>query len=219
MKSLAEQDHYEILETSPGASPEEIERSYRMALATYADDSLAGYSVFGDGDNQALRDRIEIAFRVLSDRDLRREYDVEIGVATAATRSELGTPSAAAVLEAKLLPERRTVPPSAAATGEFEQLDDGEGDFDGGRLRAYRMRCGLELEDIAAITKVNPSYLRFIEDEQFANLPAAVYVRGFVSAYAACLGLDSKHVAQSYMTRYQPERVAVRRKGRFFEGR
>ena len=53
MKSLSEQDHYEVLETHADASREEIERSYRMSLATYADDSLAGYSVFGEGDAAA----------------------------------------------------------------------------------------------------------------------------------------------------------------------
>jgi curved DNA-binding protein CbpA len=34
VKSLAEQDHYEVLEVRRGATPEEIERAYRMAQAT-----------------------------------------------------------------------------------------------------------------------------------------------------------------------------------------
>ena len=54
MKPLSEQDHYQILEISRDASAEEIERSFRMAQATWADDSLAGYSVFGEGEAQAI---------------------------------------------------------------------------------------------------------------------------------------------------------------------
>ena len=42
MKPLSEQDHYETLEVAREAGLEEIERAYRLARATYADDSLAG---------------------------------------------------------------------------------------------------------------------------------------------------------------------------------
>ena len=50
---------------------------------------------------------------------------------------------------------------------------------------------------------MNPTYLRFIEEERFDDLPAAVYVRGFVKGYARCLGLDPDRVAPSYMRRYE----------------
>jgi DnaJ-class molecular chaperone len=53
LKPLSEQNYYEILETQTGATREEIERAYRLALATYADDSLAGYSVFEPGADRS----------------------------------------------------------------------------------------------------------------------------------------------------------------------
>jgi curved DNA-binding protein CbpA len=229
LKSLSDQDHYEILELPSGASTEEIERAYRMALATYSDDSLAGYSVFSDGDNQALRERVEVAFRVLSDRELRRDYDEALGISESPLLPEL------AAIEAEAPPGLAPSPLSAApptqvataseplAVSELLELDelhesDGEGDFDGARLRRHRMRCGFELEDIAGVTKISPSYLRFIESEQWTDLPAPVYVRGFVVAYAQCLGLDTKRVARSYMARFEEGREG-RRKGRFFDSR
>ena len=66
MKPLSDQNHYEILETHPAATRDEIERAYRLALATYADDSLAGYSVFSEGD-AAARDsgRIPVSLAFL----------------------------------------------------------------------------------------------------------------------------------------------------------
>jgi cytoskeletal protein RodZ len=76
----------------------------------------------------------------------------------------------------------------------------------------------MEIEDIAGVTKINPSYLRFIEEERFPDLPDPVYVRGFVAAYASCVGLDSKQVASSYMKRLNEHR-GERRKVRFFESR
>jgi len=97
-------------------------------------------------------------------------------------------------------------------------IDDGTGEFDGERLRHFRIRGGMEIEDIARVTKISPTYLRFIEEERFADLPDSVYVRGFVTAYASCVGLEGKDVAASYMKRFDKDH-GERRKGRFFESR
>ena len=188
MKPISEQDHYEILEVAPDAPREEIERAYRLARATYDDHSLAGYSVFGEGDAQALLQRIDAAYRVLSNEESRRAY----------TESLHGGEPLAEV-----------APPlwdELAVSEGFAEVEEESGDFDGPRLRRTRMRCGMEIEDIAGITKVNPTYLRFIEEERFSELPAPVYVRGFVAAYATCLGLDASRVAASYMQRLRNHR-------------
>jgi len=86
--------------------------------------------------------------------------------------------------------------------------------YDGARLRRARMRRGLELDQIAQVTKINPTYLRFLEEERFDDLPAAVYVRGFVAAYARCCGLDLGAVVPSYMERFETARIARKRSPR-----
>lgn len=199
MKRLSEQDHYEILELGRAATPGEIERAYRLASQTYSEDSLAGYSVFDEGEAAALRERVETAYRVLSDEEARREYDVTLEVAE-------GTSSAPAPE-----PAVERAPPAPAPIEPFEELDEEDGDFDGARLRRCRLRRGMEIEEIAGVTKISPTYLRFIEEERFADLPAAVYVRGFVSAYADCVGLDPRRVASSYMKRLDPQPADPRR--------
>jgi len=213
LKSISEQNHYEILETHPAATREEIERAYRLALATYTEDSLAGYSVFAEGDAAALRERVEMAYRVLSDSRMRSEYDatLELEPEDALTPAE---PSAPLVPVENAFGES----PVPLHQDEFTHLDDGTGDFDGQRLRHFRIRCGMEIEDIARVTKISPAYLRFIEEERFADLPDSVYVRGFVTAYANCVGLEGKGVASSYMKRFD-KGDGNRRKGRFFESR
>ncbi len=213
MKPLFEQNHYEILETHPAATREEIERAYRLALATYSDDSLAGYSVFAEGDAAALRERIEAAYRVLSDSRMKSEYDATLQV----DRQEGALP---AEPSAPLVPVESAIGggPLPHQLSDFTHLDDGTGDFDGERLRHFRIRGGMEIEDIARVTKVSPTYLRFIEEERFADLPDSVYVRGFVTAYANCVGLDGNDVAASYMKRFDKGR-GTRREGRFFDNR
>jgi flagellar biosynthesis protein FlhG len=68
------------------------------------------------------------------------------------------------------------------------------------------MQRGFEFEDISGVTKIGVAYLQGIEDEAFDSLPAAVYVRGFVTAYARAIGLDPKRVAASYMPRLEAAR-------------
>jgi flagellar biosynthesis protein FlhG len=190
MKPLSEQDHYEFLEIPRSASPQEIERAFRLAGETYSEGSLAGYSVFGEGEVSALRERAETAFRVLADADARAAYDASLDAP--------GTPEIEATPAIQVTPVPAPIEP-------FEELDEESGDFDGARLRRCRLRRGLELEEIAGITKINPSYLSFIEEERFTDLPAAVYVRGFVSSYASCVGLDPRLVSVSYMARFEAE--------------
>jgi curved DNA-binding protein CbpA len=197
MKPLSKQDYYEILEIPRGTSQREIERAYQLALATYAEDSLAGYSIFAEGDAEAIRECIETAYRVLSAEESRRAYDGSLAAREAA-------PEPASSWPAEPEPPAAAAEPSSALEA-FEEFDDDSGAYDGARLRRSRLRRGMEIEDVARVTKVNPAYVRFIEEERFADLPARVYVRGFVGAYASCVGLDSRRVVDSYMRRFDRE--------------
>jgi curved DNA-binding protein CbpA len=200
VKPLFEQDHYEVLEVPRDAGPDGIERAYRLILSTYAEDSLATYSMVHGADAAAIRERVETAYRVLSDDETRRSYDSSLGVGRPAPDDE---PEPPPEIAAELRP--------AAHSEPFDDLDEA-GDYDGARLRRVRLRRGLDLDEIARRTKVNPSYLDFLEEERFAHLPPRVYVRGFVLAYASCLGLDAPLVASSYMRRYDAERPRQRRR-------
>jgi len=198
VKPLFEQDHYEVLEIPRDAAPEGIERAYRLILSTYGEDSLAGYSVVRGADASAIRERVETAYRVLSDGDARRSYDDSLAESRSAEEAES--------LADEELPEVVGAPAEP-----FEDLEEG-GDYDGARLRRARLRRGLDLEEIAAKTKVNPSYLSYLEEERFGDLPPRVYVRGFVMAYATCLGFESSAVAASYIRRYDTDRPRERRR-------
>jgi flagellar biosynthesis protein FlhG len=208
MKPLVEQDYYETLDVARSAGFEDIERAYRLACDTYCEDSLAGYPVFEIGDVELLRERIEIAYRILVDPDTRRAYDLELSTQAAPapravrTANELDAP----------IEDVRPPAPVLAPLDALDELDEGEGEWTGARLRRTRLRQGLELDDITKVTKVNPTYLAFIEDERFEGLPAAVYVRGFVFGYATCLGLDAKQVAASYLQRYEERKGASKRR-------
>jgi flagellar biosynthesis protein FlhG len=223
VKALDEQDHYEVLEVQPGAGGEDIERAYRLTRAAYADGAMGLYSVFSNEDAAVIRGRIDEAYRVLTDPGDRERYDAEVGI----KRQEPITPMAAArdFTDASISDreeyEREARVAAAEVATAVEIIEDVDADideenqsFDGAALRRSRMRRGVELDQIADVTKVMVKYLRYIEDEAFDRLPAEVYVRGFVSAYARAIGLDARRVANTYMERVEAARAPSKRTSR-----
>jgi flagellar biosynthesis protein FlhG len=214
MRGLNEIDHYDALELPPDATREEVERAYRLLLSTYADDSLATYSMFGDGEAEAMRERIEEAYRVLSDPDLRRAYDLtqadgEPEEEPLDDEPVVLAPLAEAALAKPLVETRTREVPTFDRMADVEESEDGpDAVWDGPRLRRARLLRGFEVDDVAAATKISPAYLRFLEEERFDDLPAVVYVRGFIAAYARHLGLDAHAVSRSYAGRYEEHRRA-----------
>ena len=208
MRSLSALNLYELLEVSPGAHQDEIERAYRLAAATWADGSLAIYSLFEDSEAAVVRERIRHAYRVLSNRESRRAYDEENSdsqpVAEALDAGE--GPASEASPHNKPLGEMDEIEASLDMALDGSLEGDVGADFDGSRLRRARMHRGIELEEVSEITKVSCAYLRFLEEEEFARLPASVYVRGFVTAYARAIGLSPDRVVASYMRRVEATR-------------
>ncbi len=248
MKTIDELDHYEVLEVAREARRDDIERAFMLVRAAYAGEALAAYSVLSPDEAKLWRERIEEAWRVLSDSDQRRAYDATLDGAAddvedvdpfadgADTFGGAGAPGDGAAFDGAPAPlpeapdslrsfagdagwdrsEQHDRPlaveepltPDRVAPPELESFEESDVDavWDGPRLRRARLARGLEIEDVAGVTKVNPTYLRFLEDERFDDLPAVVYVRGFVVAYARLLGLDPARVAPSYVQRCEEHR-------------
>lgn len=215
MKSINELDYYELLEISSAAAPSEIDRAYRLAQQTYAEGSLALYSVFEKFDAEAICGRLDEAYRVLSDPESREIYDREFDFGQQRSRAIDGLDSSSAVVSefeemtaaGAHSTNETTVDIFDDVVEEYDAFEDeGNGDYDGLRLRRTRLFKGYELEDISEVTKVSGRHLRNIEEENFKELPADVYVRGFVTAYAKTIGLDPTIVVPGYMARVAESR-------------
>jgi transcriptional regulator with XRE-family HTH domain len=79
-------------------------------------------------------------------------------------------------------------------------------------LRERREERGLTIDDLARTTKISKSILRAIEGSDAVHLPAAIYTRGFVKAYAQEVGLNPESTANEYLHRIElprPERLLV----------
>ena len=66
-------------------------------------------------------------------------------------------------------------------------------------LKQARKKKGFSLEDVASQTRIQEYHLQALESEDFANLPAKVFAKGFVRSYAKTVGLDEEEALQSFL--------------------
>lgn len=57
----------------------------------------------------------------------------------------------------------------------------------------------MTLQEIAASTKISSRALQALEDEHFDQLPGGIFNKGFVRAYAHCVGLDEEKTIAEYL--------------------
>jgi hypothetical protein len=68
----------------------------------------------------------------------------------------------------------------------------------GARLRMQREARELSIADVVKVTKIPERSLLLLEAGAFRELPAEVFVRGFLKSYARCVGLDVDEILREY---------------------
>ena len=184
----AEMTHYEVLALDRGASDEEIRRAYRRIREIYSTDALPVSGLMMEAEIAATVARIEEARDVLLDPARRRPYDLSI--TAFGDEQSLLSPDAAPPEEIEIV------------LSEMPDLTP-ETEFSGELLRMVREARGVDLRDVATRTKISVLNLRAIESEDYATLPAMVYLRGFVAEIAKYLRLDVEQVTRTYLRRYR----------------
>ena len=67
-------------------------------------------------------------------------------------------------------------------------------------LQQERERKGLTLEAVSLATRISSKNLEAIENDDFASLPAPIFIRGFLKTYASFIGLEPYKVVSLYET-------------------
>lgn len=83
----------------------------------------------------------------------------------------------------------------SAVEMEIENATEYTGEF----LKRIREYKNVTIERLADMTRISKTYIKNIEADDFAKLPADVYTRGFVYQYAKTLKLNPDLVATSYL--------------------
>ena len=185
LKSWREQDYYEILEIGPKASEDEIRVAYDKLRTIYSPGYPGITVLFTLEEVKEIRNKVDEAYRVLRDPRSQREYDLML-------RGEGEKPA--------------VPPPSPTVTHRIltpqqirEALGTDEVHWSGETLHAVRRYLSLDIDEVAAETKVGKHNLKAIEAEDVKTLPAPVYLKGFLRTYAKALGLDPHQVAEEYI--------------------
>lgn len=74
----------------------------------------------------------------------------------------------------------------------------------GGYLKEQRESRKISVDELAQTTRIPVRILRQLEQDVHADLPADVFVRGFLRAYARAVGVDEEHVLARYVGRALP---------------
>ncbi|MFZ0286268.1 MAG: RodZ domain-containing protein [Terriglobales bacterium] len=69
----------------------------------------------------------------------------------------------------------------------------------GVRLKQEREQRGITLEEISQSTKIGTRMLQALEQDHFDQLPGGIFNKGFIRAYARCLGLDEEQAIADYL--------------------
>lgn len=203
MMSAGRYNYYEILELKTNAPQHEVTTAYERARATYSGENLAIYTVFSEQEARELLGMIEEAYAVLGNKTLRGIYDQRLF----GGQSSLADLSYQSILSASksTLPEPKLEEPKNTYKVDeaYEREIAGKKEWTGADLKKVREYKAISLEKMADKTKIKAYYLNALESMDAGNLPAPVFVRGYVVQVAKLLGLDDRVVADSYMKAFK----------------
>jgi curved DNA-binding protein CbpA len=205
MQTVSRNNYYDILELNANAPQHEVTTAYERAKATYCGDNPAIYTIFSEQEARELLTLIEEAYNVLGNKNLRMIYDQRL----LGGKASLGELSYSSILEAskQLFPEPKTEEKKSVYKKDeaFEKEIQHCENWDGSFLKKVREYKNIPVPRMHEITKINGYYITAIEGMDLKNLPAPVFIRGYVLQIAKALGLEEKKVADSYMKLFKEQ--------------
>ena len=75
----------------------------------------------------------------------------------------------------------------------------------GDRLQAARIENGMSIEDIAMRMHLSVGILKSIEENNYDDITAPIFVKGYLRAYARIVSLSEDEMIEQYMNYYSDE--------------
>jgi len=77
----------------------------------------------------------------------------------------------------------------------------------GEKLKTARLAGKMTASEVAASTRMKIQIVEALEREDFAQMAAPIYAKGFIRMYAEHVGLDPKPLIDEYLTRFVPQKT------------
>ena len=68
----------------------------------------------------------------------------------------------------------------------------------GDYLKKGREAQNISLSDISDLTKISKMYLDCLENNEYSKIPGEPYVKGYISSYAECVGINAHEALELY---------------------
>ena len=210
---------YETLNVSPSASFEEIRDAYLQAKSTHSEENMALYSIMSTENLDENINEIENAYKVLSNEERRIKYHKENNIESSWILTKEASNNNNLIEKSKNdftevnenSPTKENKIANLVANNKFALKYDSDPIFEkeikdtteysGEILRRIREYKNVNIERMSEMTRISKTHIRNIESDNYSQLPARVYTRGFVYQYAKCLKINPDEVASSYMNR------------------
>ncbi len=194
MKRIEELTYYELLNLDEDADLSDIQQAYLIAVSTYSMESLASHSILSEEEKTNMLKKVESAYTTLIDRNKRLFYDREV------LKRDVDENGKMMPQDSQYLTDKRNIishePKKEEVKNDFRHTESTI--FGGIHLKNIREMKGITLDEISQKTRIRVSYLKALEEENFDQLPAEVFSRGFLKAYAKYIGLDPEVVGRNY---------------------
>jgi DnaJ-class molecular chaperone len=178
MKRIEDLNFYEILDTNTNATYKEIREAYQSSLQKYGPDSIACYGLLSEEERVRMLEKIEEAYKTLSDQTKREDYDLNV---------------------LHLKKEEREISRDTDREAEAIQKKLQEVEtINGGFLKTLREAQDITLDEISKKTKIRICYLQAIENDDYKVFTAEIFLRGFLKSYIQCLGLKPDEILKKY---------------------
>jgi len=197
--------YYDLLEVRQGSPQHEVTKAYERAKQTYSSDNPALYTVFSEVEARELLKLIEEAYLVLGNTIFRSRYDEilkdpEIQIQDLKFQDIVGP-----LLSAGVDKQKAHFRPTYQKDSDMEEVIQGEEICDGLFLKKVREYKKITIAKMSEISRINSHYIVALEKNLWSDLPAMVFVRGFVVQIARILELDEKKTIESFMKIYKAD--------------
>jgi len=212
MKRITEQNYYQLLDISPQASFQEVRSAYDHAMSIYSADSISTYSLFSQKERKLILSLLVDAYKILTNSQLRAEYNQSLIERGELSPEEIGLSpleeSDTASGKLKEVKVESLLQKEDRAESASQHLDTNLDLFKidttvtGKSIQAVRVAMEISIEEINRKTNIPKKTLENIEEERFEELPALVYLKGFLKAYAEILNVDESQMVDGYVKRF-----------------
>ncbi len=75
----------------------------------------------------------------------------------------------------------------------------------GEKLKRQRELRNITIEEISEATKIQMRFLRALEEDNFEDLPAEAFIKGFIQAYCEFIGINGRDMVNKYLLQIREE--------------